>query len=221
MATQSTLTITRADPTGSRPTGNLNSNWTESEDEFGTKFTAGTIMGPQLAIAAAGPDYIAYSEELCVGPLLPGTLFTIGNVGETGSQIKACWQWYNPATSGVDADFAMSADGRTGTFGNGTWVDIGTEGVSYATNFFTSDEDPDALAMSRGTMLRVRLSVTDDSAASDGVAQGMVDTAVAAVNTSTCSIPRNKLAEYNKPIVALYSGQLLSGSIGGLGADPS
>ena len=216
MADQSNLTITGigGDPSGSHPTGSLNVNWTESIDDSGLKFTANTIMSdPGASIADATDTY--YSSVLCVGPLVGGMTFEIGDCGN--AQITACWQWYNPATSGVDADFVMS--GNSGTYGNGTWVDIGTAAQNYDTAHFTPYSTVDSLAMAKGTMLRVKMVVTD--AGSDGVAAGLVTAAVAIINASECTYPLNKMALYNSPIVAIYTGQTVAGSIGGIGADPS
>ena len=218
MADQSNLTIggIGADPSGSHPIGSLNTEWSESVSDACIKYTANTIMADPGASSADATDTY-YSDVLCVGPLVNGMSFEIGNTGN--AQITACWQWYNPATSGKDADFSISADGKTGTFGNGTWTDIGSAAQNYSLNYLTPEITADALAMAKGTMLRVKMVVTD--AGSDGVAAGLVTAGVAAINAAFCMYPLNQEVLYNEPIVAGYSGQNLSGSIGGIGADPS
>ena len=222
MADQSNLTIggIGGDPSGSHPIGNFNTNWTITTEEAALLYTAGTIMADPGA-QGVDCDVTFYSEILCVGPLVNGILLEIGNTGDT--QCKALWQWYNPATSGKDADFVMAADGKAGTFGNGTWTDIGTAGVSYTDQILIGNEghvgDDDSAAMAKGAMLRVRLNILDDD--SGGVAEAIVTAAVDAVNGATCGYPVNKTALYNKPIVVGYSGQAVSGSIGGIGVDPS
>lgn len=218
MASQSELTITGnigADPSGSHPTGNLNVNWAESIDDAGVKYTAETIMADQAETSDSSEDYTAYSEVLCVGPFNEGMMFDIGDTGN--AQITACWQWYNPATGGEDADFVMTEN--SGTFGNGTWTDIGSAAQDYGVNYLTPDVTADALALAKGTMLRVKMVVTDG--ADDGVAQALIDAGVSAVNAAVCVVPNNKMALYNLPMVEAYSGQTTSGSIGGIGADPS
>jgi|2_EtaG_2_1085320.scaffolds.fasta_scaffold00098_39 hypothetical protein len=218
MADQSNLTIggIGGDPSGSHPIGNLNVNWSEAIDDSTVKFTANTIMADPGASSADATDTY-YSEVLCIGPLNNGMSFEIGDTGD--AQITACWQWYNPATSGVDADFvAGAALGTAGTFGNGTWTDIGTAAQDYATNYLTPEITADALAIAKGSMLRVKMVVTD--AGSNGVAAGLVTAGVAAVNAAFCTYPLSQEAKYNKPIVALGS-EATAGSIGGIGADPS
>ena len=217
MATQSTLTITRPDPSGTHPIGDLNANWAESVDDNAIRFTANTIMAAQAATSESAEDYTAYSEVLYVGPLMEGMHFDIGSTGN--AQLTACWQWYNPATSGVDADFVSGAPGTASTFGNGTWTDIGTAAQDYDVAPLHGAYAADVAALDKGAMLRVKLVVTD--AADDGVAQGLVDTAVAAVNAAWCTIPFDKDANNNLSMVEQYSGQTTAGSIGGIGADPS
>ena len=218
MADQNSLTIDGigGDPSGSHPIGSLNVNWSESIADTSIKYTANTIISdPGETLADETDTY--YSEVLCIGPLVAGMSFDIGST--TSAQITCCWQWYNPATSGVNADFSMSADGKSGTFGNGTWTDIGTPAANYsmATSIPSLLYD-DALLMAKGAMLRVKMVVTD--ADSNGVSATIVTAGVAAVNAAFCTVPVGPQL-YNKPLVAAYSGQPVSGSIGGIGADPS
>ena len=219
MADQSNLTITGigGDPSGSHPIGNLNTNWDETLANDSLLYTAGTIMAdPGASIADATDTY--YSEVLCVGPLVPGMAFVLGDTGD--AQITACWQWYNPATSGVDADFvAGAALGTAGTFGNGTWTNIASAAQNFGLVSYNSDESDVALQCAKGTMLRVAMIVTD--AGSNGVSAGLVTAGVAAINAATCAYPFKQQGTYNKSIVAAYAGQAVAGSIGGIGADPS
>ena len=217
MADQNSLTIDGigGDPSGSHPIGSLNVNWSESIDDTSIKYTANTIISdPGETLADATDTY--YSEVLCVGPLIAGMRLDVGDTGD--AQITCCWQWYNPATSGVNADFSMSADGKSGTFGNGTWTDIGVAYQNYYISCTISSSPTHALLMAKGAMLRVKMVVTD--AGSDGVSEALVTAGVAAVNAAYCSVPIGKQL-YNQPLVAAYSGQGVSGSIGGIGADPS
>lgn len=218
MADQSNLTIggIGGDPSGSHPIGNLNVNWSASIDDMAIKYTANTIMTDPGASSADATDTY-YSEVLCKGPLQSGMKFEIGDTGD--AQITACWQWYNPATSGEDADFvAGAALGTAGTFGNGTWTDIGTADKDYALQYLTPEVTVDALALTKASMLRVKMVVTD--AGSNGVDAGKVTAGVAAVNAAFCTYPLSQEAKHNKPIVALGS-EATAGSIGGIGADPS
>lgn len=219
MADQSNLTITGigGDPSGSHPIGSLNVNWTPTTDDSGTLWTANTIMTDPGASAADATDTY-YSEVLCLGPVQNGSIFRVASSAD--AQIAVGWQWYNPATSGVDADFvAGAALGTAGTFGNGTWTDIGTAAQNYAVNYLTPEVTADALAMAKGTMLRVKMVVTD--ADSNGVNAGLVTAAVASINAATCLTPVTRENVNNKAMIASYSGEATSGSIGGIGADPS
>ena len=218
MATQSDLTIggIGADPSGSHPTGSLNTNWTEGVDDDGWTFYGSTIMAAQPATTESAEDYTAYSEVLCVGAGNKTLVLDIGTMSD--DQVTACWQWYNPATSGVDADFAMT--GNSGTFGNGTWTNIGTPARNYVTAHITPDITADALLVAKGTMLRVIMIVTD--ADDDGVASGLINASVATLNGvgTKCVIMDDREALYNLPMRALGSEDT-AGSIGGIGADPS
>jgi len=221
MADQSTLTIggIGGDPSGSHPIGNLNVNWTRSVDNHSIRFTANTIM-PDLAAGTyhTGTTATYYSEVLCVGPLQEGMTFDIGDTGN--AQLEACWQWYNPATAGDDADFSMSADGKTGTFGNGTWTNVTAAAKDYVANALTSHNTDDALALKRcNGMVRVALIATDADA--DGISHTIMNAGIAAVNAAYCIVADDHQVLYNEGIVSAYAGQNLSGSIGGIGADPS
>ena len=225
MATQSTLTISStgdqvgADASGNHPTGNLNANWIESVDDNALRFTADTIMADVAAgtyHTSSAADY--YSEVLCLGPLMEGMRFEIGSTGD--AQLTACWQWYNPATSGVDADFVSAAPGTASTFGNGTWTDIGTAAQDYDVAALHGAYAADVAALDKGTMLRVKLVVTD--AGSDGITHTIINVGVAAVNAAYCTIPFDKDANNNLSMVEQYSGQTTAGSISGnIGADAS
>ena len=218
MATQSTLTITRPDPSGTHPIGDLNANWAESVDDNAIRFTANTIMNDIAAgtyHTGTTADY--YSEVLCLGPLMEGMHFEIGGTGN--AQLTACWQWYNPATSGVDADFVSGAPGTASTFGNGTWTDIGIAAQDYDVAPLHGAYAADVAALDKGAMLRVKLVATDTGA--DGITHTIINVGVAAVNAAWCTIPFDKDANNNLSMVEQYSGQTTAGSIGGIGADPS
>ena len=219
MADQSNLTISGrlgADPSGSHPIGSLNANWTESIDDNAMRFTGTSIMAE---VGVAGSPYHTgttadyYSEELCVGPFMDGMAFQIGATGD--AQLTACWQWYNPATGGDDADF----DSSDGTFGNGTWTDIGTAAVDYDNAPLNGALAAAVAALEKGTLLRVKMVATD--AGGDGITNVIINVGVAAVNAAYCTVPFSQEANNNLSMVEQYSGQTTAGSIGGIGADPS
>ena len=222
MATQSTLTITNPDPSGTHPTGDLNANWAESVDDNAIRYTANTIMD-DVAAGTYHTDTTAdyYSSVLCVGPFSEGIRCEIGATGN--AQLTACWQWYNPATNGDDVDFSMAADGKAGTFGNGTWTDIGTPAVDYDVAALHGAFAADVAALDKGAMLRVKLVALDAGGGSggDGITHTIINAGIAAVNAAYCTIPFDKKASNNLSMVEQYTGQTISGSIGGIGVDPS
>ena len=221
MAEQSNLTITGigGDPSGSHPTGNLNKYWTETLDDGATRYTANNAMGPQLLIEAAGDDYVAYSKVLYLTNIPDGIFLALPTMA-VDAQALGCWQWYNPSTLGVDADFAMAADGKTGSFGNGTWTDVNSPAVNFSDGTLDAYVGPDEiLALRKGVALRMSLSIVDDGV--DGVLQDVVDAAVAVINTGYVMVPTDAAADSNRPMVAAYNGQPVAGGIGGIGADPS
>jgi len=177
------------------------------------------MTNPGASSADATDTY--YSEELEVGPLVNGIHLNLGDLGD--AQIKATWQWYSPLSgadgiSGSDADFSSGAPGTPSTFGNGTWVDVQAP-AQDATNWTVSPAGSTSNKMMHfGTKLRIKMVVTD--ADSDGVAAGLVTTAVNMINSTGtyCYYPHNKKATFlNDGLDTSISGD----GIGGIGADPS
>ena len=216
MAEQSDLTITRGDPSGSHPIGSLNKYWTETLNEAATVYSANNAMGPQLLIAAAGDNYVAYSAPLYLTNIPDGMDLSLA--GMATAETLGCWQWYNPAISGYDADFAT--DGRVGSFGNGRWTNIGTPEQTWVDDALVPWNATEAVMLRKGVSLRMSLSVVDGGV--DGVDQPTVDAAVAIINAGYARLPIDAAADSNRPMVAAYAGQPVAGGIGGtLGADPS
>ena len=209
MPNQSTLTIggIGADPSGTHPTGAL-SNWLEEQDDASIKYTF-TFTDPGAQDASCNVDF--FSDELCLH-LLPGMIFEIGDTQQ--AECKAVWQWYNP---GDGADF--STDGFNGTFGNGTWTDIGTLASNYTAVTLSANDTAHALAMNKGTKVRIKLNVTD--AGSDEVSAAVIDDAIAGVNAGYMIYPVDHEAKHNISMVEQYSGQTTTGGSGGIGKDPS
>lgn len=222
--TQSTLTINGigADPSGSRPIGDLNKYWDQVIYNETIKYTPsslGIMADPGASSADATDTY--YSEVLEVGPL-DNVALNLGDMGN--AQIKACWQWYSPMSgtngdSGSDVDFSSTRAGAgPSTFGNGTWVDVTSPAQDVASYTVHASSGTSNKIRHFGTKLRVKMVVTD--AGSDGVAAGLVTTAVDMINSSAtyCYYPHNKKATYlNDGLDTSISGD----GIGGIGADPS
>jgi len=210
MADQSNLTILRADPSGSRPTGNLSSNWAPSISNKVVQYTANTIMSDPGA-TGNGETNTYYSEELCIGTITNGAQFEIGDTGD--AQITTCWQYYKSSNGNNFNSGNEVVPGTAAIQDAGTWTDIGSPAQDYTSEVIVpataSDED---LTYAGVVRLRVKMVVTD--AGSNGVAAGLVTAGVAAVNAAFCRIPIDKQAKKNDTINNPVT-------FGGIGKDPS
>ena len=209
---QSNLTIggIGADPSGSHPIGDLDVNWAKAVDDKSIKYTANTIMtNPGASSADATDTY--YSSELCIGTIPNGTEFDIGDTGN--AQITTCWQYYKQSNGNNFNSGKEVVPGTAADLDAGTWTDIGTAAQDYSQEYVipsvAGDEDLQYNGVSR---LRVKMVVTD--ADSDGVAAGLVTTAVDAVNAAFARLPLDKQAKNNDTVSNPVT-------IGGIGADPS
>ena len=212
MANQSNLSISGigGDPSGSHPIGNLATNWVKTVDDLSIKYTAGTIMADPGASSADATDTY-YSEELCVGVIKPGTELHIGDTGN--AQITACWQYYLQSNNNNFNSGNEVLPGTPASLDAGTWTDIGTAAQNYTDEVVlpatAGDEDLQEAGIVR---LRVKMVVTD--AGSDGVAAGIVTTAVGAINAAYALVPFDKQSKKNDTV----SNPI---TYGGMGADPS
>tara|TARA_Y100001973_G_C5184654_1_gene327025 strand:+ start:275 stop:910 length:636 start_codon:yes stop_codon:yes gene_type:complete len=209
---QSNLTIggIGGDPSGSRPIGNLSSNWTPSVDDMAIQYLAGTIMSdPGASLADATDTY--YSEELCIGTITPATQFAMGDTGN--AQIKTCWQYYKPSNGNNFNSGNEVVPGTAALQDAGTWIDIGTLAQDYGTKtIIPATADDEDLLLSGVVRLRVKMVVTD--ADGDGVAAGLVTAGVAAVNGARVKLPVDKQVKNNDTINNAVT-------FGGIGKDPS
>ena len=213
MADQSNHSISGigGDPSGSHPIGILASNWTPAVDDMSIKYTANPIMAAQAATSDSSEDYNAYSEELCIGTIPAGTMFEIGDTGNT--QLKACWQYYKQSNNNNFNSGNEVVPGTAASQDAGTWTDIGSAAKDYSTDTMIPADHADEDLMLEGVVrLRVKLVVEDG--ADDGVAQGLVDAGVAAVNAAHVVLPIDKQAKKNDTINNPIT-------FGGIGADPS
>ncbi len=122
MASQSTLTITRPDPSATK-VSNIYSDWTEGTPADGTVTfsSTGTTFS---SLTDTEVDGTYYSKEFSLkGKALVGARFNIGDSGDSG--ITCCFQWFNPK--------GTSHDG-TGDQAGGTWTDIGSAAQDYTIN---------------------------------------------------------------------------------------
>lgn len=211
MADQSNLSIggIGGDPSGSHPIGNLDTNWVKTVDDLSIKYTAGTIMADPGASSADATDTY-YSEELCVGVIKPGTEFQIGNTGDT--QITACWQYYLQSNNNNFNSGNEVVPGTPASLDAGAWTDIGTAAQDYYEAMMPATAADEDLQEAGIVRLRVKMVVTD--AGSDGVAAGIVTTAVGVINGSYVLFPFDKQSKKNDTI----SNPI---TYGGMGADPS
>lgn len=212
MANQSSLTIggIGGDPSGSRPTGDLDVNWTKTVDDKAIKYTAGTIMSDPGGTAAGQTDTY-YSSELCIGTITPGAEMYIGNTGD--AQVTACWQYYVQSNNNNFNSGNEVVPGVAASLDAGTWTDIGTAAQNYSDETVipaaAADEDLQYNGVSR---LRVKMVVTD--AGGDGVSSGIVTAAVGIINAAYAVFPLDKQAKKNDTVNNAVT-------IGGIGADPS
>tara|TARA_R100001230_G_C5581255_1_gene100123 strand:- start:50 stop:685 length:636 start_codon:yes stop_codon:yes gene_type:complete len=209
---QSNLTIggIGGDPSGSHPIGNLSSNWASSVDDMTIQYLANTIMSDPGATGAGETDTY-YSKELCIGTIIPGTQFAIGDTGD--AQIKACWQYYKPSNGNNFNSGNEVVPGTAASIDAGTWTDVGTLAQDYGTKTTIPATAADEEYLLAGVVrLRVKMVVTD--AGSDGVGASEVTAGVAAVNGARVKIPVDKQAKNNDTINNPVT-------IGGIGADPS
>tara|TARA_R100000808_G_C2130329_1_gene139664 strand:+ start:50 stop:709 length:660 start_codon:yes stop_codon:yes gene_type:complete len=219
MANQSTLTIggIGGDPSGSRPIGNLNVNWTVSIDDAGLKYTANTIMD-DVAAGTYHTDTTAdyYSSELCVGTIDPSTTFVIGDLGN--SQLKACWEYYKQSNNNNFNSGKEVVPGTAAELDSGTWVEIAAPAQDWGSQWmFPSDHLDEDLLGNGVTRLRVKMVALDAGGGSggDGITHTILNAGIAVVNAAYVnSVPLDKQAKkndtINNPVV-----------FGGIGADPS
>ena len=213
---QSNLTIggIGGDPSGSHPIGNLNAYWTPSVDDMSIKYTANGAMTDPGAI---DPDATVeiYSEELCVGPILPGTKFVIGDTGN--AQATAAWQFYKPSHSNNFNSGNEVVPGTAASQDGGTWTNVSGFAQDFSDIIISGQNNTAEDELLNGvTRLRVALKFVDAGGGSggDGITAGIVDAAVAAANAAHIFYPIDKQAQNNDTINSPIT-------IGGIGADPS
>ncbi len=207
---QSNLTILRADPSGSRPTGNLNAYWTPSVDDMSIKYTANGAMTDPGAI---DPDATVeiYSKELCVGPILPGTKFVIGDTGN--AQATATWQFYKPSNSNNFNSGNEVVPGTAASQDGGTWTNVSGFAKDFSDIIISGQNNTAEDELLNGvTRLRVALKFVD--ASSDGISAGIVTAAVTAANAAHIFYQMDKQAQNNDTINSPVT-------FGGIGKDPS
>ena len=214
MAEQSNLTIggIGSDPSGTHPTGYLDKYWAESIDGKSVKYLPSslTIMDDPGATAADETDTY-YSKEVSVLGPPHGLIFSTPASGQ--AEIRFCWEWYNSKDGGFDS---------SGNWTGGTWTNVYALSENAGADQLTPGDADEELVVAKASKFRVKMEVKD---AGGGVLAGLVTTAVDALNHvangASLSIPFDREALSNKPMVAAYAGQSTSGSIGGLGVDPS
>ena len=211
---QSNLTIggIGGDPSGSHPIGNLSPNWASSVDDMTIQYLANTIMSdPGATGSGETNDY--YSEELCIGTIIPGTQFIIPDTGD--SQITVCWQYYKPSNGNNFNSGNEVVPGTAASRDAGTWTNIGSLSATHGTKTLVPAVTNDEEYFSAGVVrLRVRMEVKDAGSGDAGVSATLVDAGVAAVNAARVKIPINKQSKDNDTINNPVT-------IGGIGADPS
>ena len=230
MINQSNLTIggIGGDPSGSHPIGNLNTYWTAAVDDSSIKWTAGSILDLDDVTGAIGTGETKtfYSKEFSIGPCKERINFSLTDTGD--AQMKASIEWYDPGTGNGWRD-GMEEEGPGHThWDGGTWTNLpdnngAATAQTYNRNIIASDENVSDL-WHKAHKFRVKLVATD-AGSPDGITTTIQNAAINAINgTSTVVTSFDQSADYNHGIIAMYSGQAVSGSIGAgssLAADPS
>lgn len=200
MASQSTLTITRPDPSAVK-VSNIYSDWTESATDGVTHFKATTTT---FGVAGTDADLTQYSKEISLkGMNLNDAAFDIEDTGE--AKVTVAWQWFNP--------FGTSYDG-TGDQAGGEWTDFASPSATPAIKILNAGTSAEWEIIQKADKFRVKV-VSVASGGSD------VSSTINAADYATVRIFNDKTAELNLPMVEAYSGQTTAGSIGGIGVDPS
>ena len=216
---QNTLTITKADPSSTKPIGKLEAYWEGSVNDAATTYlpsSLGIWVDPGASSADATDTY--YSKEITLVPL-DGMELSVPSSAD--AQVKFTWQWYNASGESFNGS-ARAVPGTAAELTGGTWTDIGsgyanTAGTEALAKYNNAEED----IFYYGSKFRVKIVVTD--AGSDGVSAGIIDTAVAALNHvgTGAHIVIGSIDKQAKKNASLSGSAIGGDGDTGIGQDPS
>ena len=214
MADQNNLTFGSigSDPSGAFVSNNMGGGWDLYEYSQGVAVyrpTSDTIITDPGATVADATD-IYYTNEFSIkGNDWKGA--TLYYPASGAAEITAQWEWYNP----TGESFGDVTPGTAASQSGGTWTAIGTNGASGYAETIAIDDNAEWDVALKGSKVRLKVTVTD--ASSDGVAAGLVTTAIGNYNhvSSGCMIKlaHTKSAELNDTINNPIT-------FGGIGVDP-